>query len=157
MRAGNAETEAAGWLVCRVAGCLCALPVESVSEVMRPRPVEPISGVPQFLLGLSIIRGSPVPVVDAALLLSGNPARAGHLVTMAVGGRTIGLAVEHVVDVWPIDPAALDPLPPLLQNIACDVIAAIRALDGELLLLLDAARIIPDTLYAELSAAGAPA
>jgi purine-binding chemotaxis protein CheW len=145
------------WLLCRVAAVLCALPVDRVVEVMRPLPIEPLSGMPQFLLGLCIIRGAPVPVVDAGLLLGGSGSRCTRLVTLAVDRRTIALAVEHVIGIRSLDPAALGMLPPLMQNAAGNALEALRALDGELLLLLDTMRIIPEALLDELGAMGAPA
>jgi purine-binding chemotaxis protein CheW len=154
MRAGGVDTKAAGWLLCRVGGSLCALPADRVIEVMRPLLIEPLSGMPQFLLGLCIIRGSPVPVVDAGLLLSGCASWAGRLVTIAAHGRTIALAVEQVIGVRQIDPEASSRLPPLLQNAAGDAVDTIRTLDGELLLLLDTARIIPEAWLGEFNAMG---
>ena len=152
MSTGSVDTDAVAWLVCRVAVCLCALPVGHVVEVMRLLPIEPLSGMPQFLSGLCLIRGLPVPVVDAGLLLSGSDTRARRLVTLAFGGRTIALAVEEVIGIRSLDNEAVRMLPPLLQNTAGDAVEAIRALDGELLLLLDTARLIPEALLDELSA-----
>jgi chemotaxis signal transduction protein len=57
-------------LVVGVKGRLCAVPLSHVIEIMRPLPVEPISSVPSFVQGISIIRGIPTPVVDLLLKLS---------------------------------------------------------------------------------------
>ncbi len=129
MGTGGVDAEATAWLLCRAATCLCALPVDHVNEVMRPLPIEPLSHMPQFLLGLCIIRGLPVPVVDAGLLLNGGDSRTKRLVTIAVEDRTIALAVEQVIGIRSIDPRALNMLQPLLQNTAGDAVEAIRALD----------------------------
>jgi purine-binding chemotaxis protein CheW len=56
-------------LVVGVKGRLCAVPLTHVIEIMRPLPVEPISDVPLFVQGVSIIRGIPTPVVDLGALL----------------------------------------------------------------------------------------
>jgi purine-binding chemotaxis protein CheW len=154
MRIGGVETNAAFCVICRTGGSLIAVPADRVIEVMRPLPIEPLSRMPQFLLGLCIIRGSPVPVVDAGLLLSGSVSRTGRLATIAVGGRTIGLAVEQVLGIQPIDPEEFSTLPPLLRHTAGDAVEALRSLDGELLLLLDTARIVPQSLFDELASAG---
>lgn len=156
MSTGSAEPDTEMWLLCRMPACLCALPVGQVIEIMRPLPIEPLSGMPQFIRGLCLVRGSPVPVVDAGLLLSGRETRAGRLVTIALASGTIALAVEQVIGIRSIDDAALRTLPPLMQNAAGDAVEAIRALDGELLLLLDTARLIPEALLDALSAGEAP-
>lgn len=153
-RSGAAEADVAAWLLCRVAAFLCALPIERVGEVMRPLPIKPLSGMPTLLLGLCIIRGAPVPVVDTGVLLNGSASRAARLVTLAVGDRTLALAVEQVIGVRSIDPGTLSRLPTLLQDAAGEAaVEAIRVLDGEFLLLLDTARIVPDALFEELRAA----
>jgi len=55
-------------LLFRIGGRLCALRLESVLETMRPLPVEPMAGTPPFVLGISIVRGVAMPVVDPARL-----------------------------------------------------------------------------------------
>jgi chemotaxis signal transduction protein len=67
------------WITCRISKYSFAIPIEQVIEVMRPLPVETISGIPSFVSGLSVIRGSPVPVIDTGLLLTGREARSGCL------------------------------------------------------------------------------
>src|SRR5665213_1690890 len=97
--ASNDDREAginpALWLLCR-AGRLLALPLESVVEIMRLLPVEPLPGMPRFIAGLCIIRGSPVPVVNADLLFDSPDTQASRLMTMMVGDRLIALAVQDV-------------------------------------------------------------
>jgi light-regulated signal transduction histidine kinase (bacteriophytochrome) len=44
--------------------------------------------------GLSIIRGTPAPVVDIGLLLGEQPTRADRLVAIRVGKRIVALAVD---------------------------------------------------------------
>ena len=84
-------------LLCRVGDLLCALPLEHVEETMRPMPVEAIAGLPSFVRGLAVVRGAPIPVVDAASLLSGDTSdatRATRFVTVKTGSRRIALMVD---------------------------------------------------------------
>lgn len=140
--------EAALSLLCRVQTRLCALPLKHVLETMRPLPIRPISGAPQFVLGLSVIRGAPAPIVDAARLLGAEEARPTRIVTVKVGARTIGLAVDGVLGVRSIPEEARQELPPLLESASTDVVSAIGILDAELLLVLNAARFMPEDLWA---------
>src|SRR5262245_46180333 len=86
-------------LVCRVAGRLCALPLGSVIETMRPLPLRRVAGAPAFLLGIGIVRGEPVPVIDAARLLADIAAPPTRYVSVRVGERRAVLAVEEVLGV----------------------------------------------------------
>lgn len=133
-------------LICRVAGRSCALPLQSVIETMRPLPVRPVAGAPDFVLGLSIVRGEPVPVVHAARLLAGIAHPPTRYVSVRVGERRAILAVDEVVGVSELQPDALSSLPPLLGS-RREVVTQLGTLDKELLCVLDAARLVPDDVW----------
>jgi len=139
-------------LLCRVGDFLCALPLEHVEEAMRPMAVEAIAGVPSFVRGLAVVRGVPIPVVDAGSLFSGVASHATRFVTVKTGSRRIALAVDAVVGVVEIPPGSLEALPLLFQDSTLDMIAAIGTLDTDLLLVLQSARLIPEELWAVLEA-----
>jgi len=151
-----AETEpaaAAPWLLCRAGRHLCALPLDRVAETMRPLPIQPLAAAPPFVRGLCVHRGTPVPVVDAGMLLGQSDARAERLVVIRTGDRMVALAVADIVGVRPLTSAS-QALPPLLREAASAAVSAIGVLDEELLLVLGTARIVPDALLEELAAAG---
>src|SRR5215468_8425951 len=107
----SAEPEAAHRVLAVRAGArMLALPIESVVETMRPLPVEPLAGAPSFVLGLAVIRGAAIPVVDVA---GETP---GRFVTLRLGARRIALAVEAVLGLAALEPATLSGLPPLLDG-----------------------------------------
>lgn len=135
-----------GWLLCRIGSGLCALPLDTVVEIMRPLPVEPVASPPVFVRGLSVIRGEPVPVIDLSLLLGGATVEPTRLVLIALGARKIALAVEAVRGVRPADPARTKDLPPLLRDASGEAIAAIGTLDAELLLVLQSGRLVPESV-----------
>jgi len=150
----RADARQASWLLCRAGRHLCAMPLEHVIETMRVLQIKPLSATPAFVRGLSIIRGSPTPVIDTALLLDAQESQPQRMVTIRLGGRTIALLFETVLGVRSIAAESLDALPPLLQGAAGDAISAIGTLDAELLLFLNNARILPDALLMAISAEG---
>jgi purine-binding chemotaxis protein CheW len=122
---------------------------------MRALPIRPIAGAPRFISGVAIIRGSPVPVVDAALLLGEDERILRRLVTLDTGDRPVALAVGDVLGVRLIETAASDELPPLLRAVDGDAVRAIRVLDNELLLLLRTSRLVPEGVLKDLDTPGA--
>jgi len=133
-------------LVCRVATRSCAIPIGAVIETVRPRPIEPIAGAPAFVAGLAVVRGAPVLVVDAAQLLCPEPGRTGRaarFVTLRTAPQPIALAVDAVLGVRWLASEQLSALPPLAGAVAPDAIAAIGALDARLVVVLEAARLVP--------------
>jgi purine-binding chemotaxis protein CheW len=143
---GNEDDGTTGsWLVCRSGSLLLALPIGAVVEVMRPLPAEALAGAPDFVRGVSIVRGRPTPVVDAGLLVFGRASGAGRLVSLQCGGRGFGLLVDGVIGVRSL-PAAESDKPPLLRRVAAEIVSAIGLLDRELLLFLGTALVVPEAL-----------
>ena len=115
---------------------VCAVPLASVIETMRPLPVEPIAGTPTFILGVSIIRGMPTPVVDLGAVL-GSPAGSAHrVVTVRVGDRQVALLVGAVLGVRDLDRANIHELPSLLKGASHDAVETISTLDERVLMVL---------------------
>ncbi len=138
---------AAVTLVCRARARLCALPLEAVVETMRPLPVNELPGAPPFVRGVSLIRGAPVPVVDVGRLLGdAGSAGATRFVVLRLGERRVALAVEAVLGLRELPSQQLAELPPLLRD-AAEVVPRVAALDSELLHVLAAARLVPDSVW----------
>lgn len=145
-------------LICRVGPHLCALPMEHVVETMRPLPVEPVPDAPAFVMGVSVIRGATVPVVDVAALLSAGNERPSRLVTVRAGertGRVIALAVSAVGVAIRLSPELTAGLPPLLGEARPGLVSSIGVLDSQALMTLQSAFMLPDDLWAQLGRAGA--
>ena len=148
---GRSTAEGGPVLICRVRGLWCALPLSHVVETMRPQPLETLASAPSFVLGVAIIRGAPTPVVDVgALLGSADPPLATRFITLSVAKRAVAVAVEGIVGVRVLPGEALGDLPPLLRDAKVDVIAAVGTLDSALLVVLRAARILPEALWSDL-------
>jgi len=140
--------ESASFVVLRCNRRLCALPVAQVSETMRCQPIDPMPDMPAFLLGVAIIRGLVVPVVDLACVLgAGKSSRHRRFVTIKLGTRRIAFAVDEVIGVRRLLLDATAKTPPLLGLAEAGVIDAMKTLDAELILVLQAAHLIADALW----------
>ena len=129
------------FLVVRLGSQLAALPVSDVSETFRPIPIEPIANAPHGVLGASIVRGAPMPVVDLALIVAGTSRPATPFVVVKAGGRHVAVAVEPVVGVRALSESDRAALPPLLAS-ESSAVRALGALDSELNLVLEAGRLL---------------
>jgi purine-binding chemotaxis protein CheW len=141
-------------VVCRAGDRLCALPVEHVIETMRPLPVERLRSAPPFVVGVAVIRGAAVPVVDAGHLVGARGAAATRYVTVRAGGRTVAVAVDEVVGVAAIPDGA--DLPPLVGALTADAVAHIGTHDADLMVVLEASRLVPDEVWAAVARGGEP-
>jgi len=85
-----------------------ALPLESVSQVVRLPDLTDIAGAPPTLAGMLNLRGSFLPVLDGHALIGDRSAYTldSSILVIVLGGAPIlGLLVDEVEDVYPI-PAA---------------------------------------------------
>jgi purine-binding chemotaxis protein CheW len=145
---GTSVAVGRGALVCRIGSLYCALPVEHVHETLRPLPIEALPDMPAFVLGVSVIRGVPTPVVDARkLLATGGAEPAARWVTLKIGQRRVALGVDAVVGVRAAEVLQLDGLPPLLHGSGAEVVSRIGRLDSALLVLLSSAKLVPDDIH----------
>jgi purine-binding chemotaxis protein CheW len=130
----------------RAGDLLCALPIASVIETLRSPPIMAIAGTPGWVRGVAVIRGATVAVVDLGILLgSGAGAREQpRVITLRVGSRIVGLAVDSIVGVREFERSLLSDVPPMLRHAHAEVLTAIGMLDRELLMVLDGSRIITE-------------
>lgn len=130
-----------------------ALPITSLRETMRPLPIEVLPGAARGVLGVALIRGASVPVVDLAALVAadaGDTPRPAptRFVTLKLEGGDVALAVSAVLGVTELEPQALAALPPLVDDARSHFVEALTVRDRRLLVLLNAARLLPEGVVA---------
>jgi purine-binding chemotaxis protein CheW len=118
-----------------------AVPTTSVVEVLRGGRLARVPQAPESVLGLMHLRGRIVPVVDPAARLGiDRPHAAGgaHLV-IAVQEDWYGLAIDEMLDVVEIPPAAIEPS---AGETTGDAVAGVYSAPERLVHLLDPGRMI---------------
>jgi purine-binding chemotaxis protein CheW len=128
---------------------VCAVHLRDVRECMRRLPIDALDGMPPFVLGVAVIRGAPVPVIDLGRLLApehGGGPRA-RLVTLAVGERSAAIAVDAVRGIGALDDDGLVALPSLLGAVGSPAIAQLGTIDAALLIVLSSARLVPESVW----------
>jgi purine-binding chemotaxis protein CheW len=113
--------------------------------------------MPPFVLGVAIVRGFPAPIVDALRLLhpvaSPTPpmiSPSARFISLKLGERTAVLAVDAVLDIRPLAAGILADIPPLLREAGAERMAMIGALDTQLLFVLEAARLVPESVWSAI-------
>lgn len=136
------------YLFCRARAVRCAVPLQHVVEIMRPLPLQTVSGTPAFVTGAAVVRGLPTPVIDCGVLLGDvTPSRHTRWATIRHGGRVAALAFEEILGVRTL--AAIEALPHLLRG--SEALAAMASIDAELVLVLESARLVPESTWEDLA------
>jgi purine-binding chemotaxis protein CheW len=140
-------------LLVRAGSRLCALPLACVVETLRPLPTSPLAGTPASVSGVAVVRGEPTPVVDLdALLGSPGGAPPARFVIVRLGERRAALAVTEVVGLQELPEGGDVAGAPLLDGAAEGAVAALRSRDDALLVVLAAARLVPDAAWRAVDA-----
>jgi purine-binding chemotaxis protein CheW len=119
---------------------------------MRLPLLDALPGAPHFVAGMAIVRGAPLPVIFTGRLFGDEETRPERLVVARVGQRRVGLAVDAVIGIRALSGDMLQRLPPLLHDALHHAVADIGTLDGELLVVLQAARVVPADVFAIVEA-----
>lgn len=115
-------------VVFRVGSEEYAVDVRRVREVVAPLPVRRMPRAPEFMEGVADLRGEVIPIVDVRRrfgLHAGTPTRKTKLVVVHVGGATVGLVVDAVLEVMRVPRAAIRPAPPLAGRDAPGLFAGV--------------------------------
>ncbi|MCW8133314.1 MAG: chemotaxis protein CheW [Planctomycetota bacterium] len=143
------------FLLVKAGAWVCAIPIRHVLETMRPLEVSSLRETADYLLGLAMIRGKPTPVVSLdALLEKSGQAPHGRFVSLTIDQQRVALGVQEVMGVFPIDLAAFERLPPLLEG-ADERFEAVGAKDRRLLAVLKPMKLLSEQDWNALRAARA--
>jgi len=71
--------------------------LDEVREIVRLDGLEQLPGTEPPLAGVIVLRGAPLPVLDARA--AGDPAESGDVLVMDVDGDAAGVAVDQVLAV----------------------------------------------------------
>lgn len=136
-----------------------AIPVGVVREILEWRAIFSLPRGPDYLLGLTDVRGQSVPVIDLRVRL-GMPPRTPDpstriiVVDMPIGGRllTLGLMVDAVREVAAFTPSHVDGVPDIGRRWNSDYMRGVARTEGGFVVLLDIGGLFNDTDAGELAA-----
>lgn len=144
-----AEEESA-YLLVQIAARTYGIELRHVVEVGPPLSIEPLSEAPSFVRGVARIRGEPTLVVCLASLLGDDPGSIRRFVMLRLERGVVALAVADVLGVRSLAEVTLRALPSLAGGVNAERVEAVGHLDAALLVVLRAARLVPEDVFALL-------
>jgi purine-binding chemotaxis protein CheW len=132
----------------RIGAELFAADVRAVERVLRYHAPTPLPDVPEWMAGVLEYQRRVVPVIDLRLrfgLRNGAPTTDTRIIVFnTTNGWTAGV-VDAVLDVSAVEGGRLEAPPPLLHGLAADYLHGITRRDGQLVVLLNADRVLSST------------
>ncbi|MGM0442606.1 MAG: chemotaxis protein CheW [Fibrobacterota bacterium] len=105
-------------LLFSIRGTLCAMDILSVREIQRTGDITPVFGAPKDIAGIINIRGQILTMINLPERFPGSPnasTQGGKTIIVPWHGEDVGLLVDHVEDIIPLDEQNVFSVPSNLQ------------------------------------------
>jgi purine-binding chemotaxis protein CheW len=130
--------------------------IARVDEVIRMQEITRIPRAPEFVEGVTNLRGKVIPVVDLrrrfGLAMSEIQATS-RIVVVYIGSHTIGLIVDGVSEVIRVSPSAIEPPSTIVTSVDSAYLRGIAKVGDKLVILLDLDYVLGSTDKDRLAAA----
>ncbi len=124
-----------------------AVEVASVESIIKLQTITKIPHAPNFVVGVTNLRGNIVPVIDLESRLGLKTAAPGmdtRIVVALIKDQKIGMVVDAVSQVIEIENNQIEPTPKLSTSVDSIFIKGIVMKDNDLIILLDLEKIFGD-------------
>ena len=142
-------------VVLELAGEAYGVEIGKVEEIIRMQPVTRIPNGPDFIEGVTNLRGRVIPVLDLRKrfgLPASDATRRSRIVVGELGEHTVGLVVDAVSEVLLVGADAVEQPSNLVTSADSAFLRGVAKLDERLILLLDLSRILTRSEQDDLAA-----
>lgn len=119
--------------------------IDSVESIIKMQDITKLPHAPEFVEGVTNLRGSVVPIVDLRKrfgLEFAEPTRDTRIMIINMGGSLVGMVVDSVTQVVRISEDAIEPPPQMSVTANSVFIKGIAKYDNMLIILLDLKKVL---------------
>ncbi|MGL6159435.1 chemotaxis protein CheW [Microbulbifer sp.] len=144
LQSAAAETGSREFLVFSLGDEEYAVDILKVQEIRGYDNVTRIANAPDFIKGVSNLRGVIVPIVDLRIKFRLEAEYDEHTVVIVVNiaGRVVGIVVDRVSDVMTLTGEQIKPPPEFGVGLPLDYIGGLGNLDERMLVLVDIEKLL---------------
>ncbi len=143
--AGGAEAQHREFLVFSLGDEEYAVDILKVQEIRGYESVTRIANAPDFIKGVTNLRGVIVPIVDLRIKFRLEHTGYGPetvVIVVNVGGRVIGMVVDGVTDVMTLTPEQIRPAPEFGVTLSSDFLSGLGSVDDRMLVIVDIEKLL---------------
>jgi purine-binding chemotaxis protein CheW len=144
------------YLIFSMGSELYGMEIRYITEIIGIQPITEVPGMPEYIKGITNLRGKIIPIMDARLRFK-KPAREYDdrtcIVVIETEDISIGLIVDGVAEVLAMNDDDITPPPDINKSIH-KYIKGVSKVGGSVKLLLDCQKLLNDD---DMAAAGASA
>jgi len=148
------KDETIQWVKFSLSGESYGIRVLKVQEIQRYSEISPIPGAPSYVLGIINLRGTVISVLNTRERFGlGEQAVTddSRIVILEASNQIVGILVDSVAEVISIKASEVDVTPNIGNDETARFIDGVTNKDGELLILLDAEKILNEEEWKDLS------
>ena len=122
-----------------------AFRIEQIQEIVVVPQITMIPNVPDFVEGVSNLRGSIIPIINLRGMMrmrAVEPDNETRIIVVNVDGRTIGCTVDSVTQVIRVPAESIQPAPDTVVTDRADYVTGFATVNDQLLVLLDVNRLL---------------
>ncbi|MYL24651.1 chemotaxis protein CheW [Vreelandella massiliensis] len=135
-----AEAENREFLVFSLGDEEYAIDILKVQEIRGYENVTRIANAPDFIKGVTNLRGVIVPIVDLRIKFHLDSVEYGGqtvVIVVNVADRIVGIVVDGVSDVMTLTPEQIKPAPEFGVTLSSDFLSGLGSLEDRMLVLVD--------------------
>lgn len=121
------------------------LDISTVEGIIKIQPITKMPRAPEFVEGVTNLRGMVVPVIDLRKRF-GLPVlentRETRIVVVYIGKTKVGMIVDGVSEVLRVQEEAIEATPPMVSSVDTAFIRGIAKLNDRLVTLLDLSKVL---------------
>lgn len=159
MSASAAKKNSSQFVGFQVAGQEYAFRIEQIQEIVILKQVTKTPQVPDFVEGVSNLRGSIIPIINLRRLFGLEPKSADgetRTIVVNVGPRTMGCTVDMVSQVMRIPEENIQAAPETITSAGAHYIAGFARHNGRLTILLDIDELLDPAKLDQVEMGGMP-
>ena len=133
------------WVTFRLGDEIYGIDVLQVQEVLRITEISPVPGAPNHVLGIINLRGNVVTVIDARNRFGLAPKEtddSSRIVVVDAYEKVVGLLVDNVSEVAYVPNSQIEMAPNVGTDEGNKFVSGVSNRDGELLIMVDLAKLI---------------
>ena len=135
------------WIAFQLGDEIYGVEVKRVREILRINNILPVPGAPDYVLGITNIRGSVVTVVDGRKRINLQPidyTDATRMIVLESEDDIVAIVVDNVADVIDLPESSIDSNPKLKTKQGSKYIDGVVSHSDGLIIILNAERFITD-------------
>jgi purine-binding chemotaxis protein CheW len=127
--------------------------ISAVESIIKMQPITAVPHTPNFVEGVTNLRGTVLPVIDLRKrfgLATEDATKDTRIVVVEMSGETVGMVVDEVLEVLRVSEEVIELPSPIITTVDSAFIKGIAKVDERLIILLDLGQVLSKEEKADL-------